>query len=135
MLNSEIAQNSLNLPVGYARDFDAHVYYDAESRGRAERLREAALQEFNAAPVLVGQLVDRKMGPHPTPMFELNFPNRCLGEILQWFMKHRQGLSVLVHQVTGDDPWDHSEGALWLGRQLELDSSKLDPSPSHSAND
>jgi aromatic ring-cleaving dioxygenase len=33
---------------------------------------------------------------------------------------------VLVHTSTGDDLYDHSYGALWLGQTLPLNFSKLD---------
>lgn len=33
---------------------------------------------------------------------------------------------IFVHSVTGDDLYDHSYGAVWLGNSLPLDFSKLD---------
>ncbi len=36
-------------------------------------------------------------------------------------------LAVLVHENTGNYIRDHSIGAFWMGKVLELDFSKLDP--------
>jgi aromatic ring-cleaving dioxygenase len=131
MLNSELAVKLANVPDGFVRDFDAHVYYNRQTRSRAVRLNRQALKDLRDLPILVGELVDRCVGPHPCPMFEICFPRRSLSRMLLWLMEHRAGLTVLVHPVTGDDPRDHSEaaGALWLGTPLRLDTSKLDPSP------
>jgi DOPA 4,5-dioxygenase len=123
MLNSEIARL---LPPGFARDFDAHFYYGPEDRSVAERVRARAARELRSMPVFVGELRDATVGPHPKAMFEINFPRRFLGEALLWIMDHRQGLTVLVHRVTGDDARDHSQGAIWFGSPLLLDASKFD---------
>jgi aromatic ring-cleaving dioxygenase len=114
------------------RHFDGHVYFTADSREQAAWLREKLLESLRGKVSYVGPLIDRKVGPHPLPMFEIHFAPDFLAEILLWLMAERSGLTVLIHQVTGDDPRDHDQGALWLGQSLVLDNSKLDPSPSHS---
>jgi len=129
MQKSFIAQNSETFPENFRREFDAHVYYTADTRAKAVQLREEAVREFHGRPVFVGHLIDRLVGPHPLPMFEIDFAKADLGEILPWLMHHRAGLSVLVHEVTGDDPKDHTQGAAWLGERVELDMSQLEPSP------
>ena len=130
MLNSEVQVNKALFPKGFRRDFDAHVYYDANSRQLAEAFRNQALTHFQGQPVFVGALIDKNVGPHPTPMFEINFPIERFGDVVFWLLQNRNGLTTLVHQVTGDDPKDHSQGAIWMGTPLKLDESKLDPSPS-----
>ena len=109
------------------QSYDAHVYYPLNSRALAEAMRAQAVAELQG--VRVSSLVDRNVGPHPMPMFQLQFLPERLAEIIPWLMKNRRDLAVLVHEVTGDDPRDHTKGALWMGRVLELDMSKLDPSP------
>jgi len=107
------------------RSYDAHIYYPLNSRILAEELRSRALSELQ--DVRVGVLRDRNVGPHPMPMFEIKFSPAKLAEMIEWLMANRGDFAVLVHQVTGDDPLDHTKGALWMGRVLELDMSKLDP--------
>jgi aromatic ring-cleaving dioxygenase len=129
MLNSEIETNSQTFPKNFQRDYDAHVYYTSESRDEALAFREKVLIDYKDQPVWVSRMVDRNVGPHPEPMFEINFPKELFPTMLYWLMHERKNLNILVHEVTGDDPKDHFEGALWLGKSLILDKSKLDDSP------
>ncbi len=129
MLNSEIIARSKDFPPGFSRDYDAHVYYAPAQRALAAKLRQEALQAFVGLPVLIGELVDEKVGPHPLPMFEINFPKAHAGSLVSWLEARRGELVVLVHEVTGFDHRDHSTGALWLGAAFDLDTTKLDPDP------
>lgn len=129
MLNNEIQQIASTFPPGFRRDFDAHIYYAPVSRYEAVVLRGRVLDELGQFPIFVSPLVDKKVGPHPTPMFEICFSTDLMEKIRTWLIRNRGRLTVLVHAVTGDDPKDHSEGAQWLGDPVELDFSKLDSSP------
>ena len=40
--------------------------------------------------------------------------------IVPWLMLNREGLSVLVHPMSGDAYLDHARFALWLGTPVEL---------------
>ena len=111
------------------REFDAHVYYSEATRKLAEDLRARLLMEFSPEEMRIGPLINRPIGPHPLPMFELNFRREYAERIRRWLANHRGVLTVLVHEVTGDDPRDHTVGATWLGSPLELDFSQLDPPP------
>jgi DOPA 4,5-dioxygenase len=127
MLNSEMARRLRNPPPGFHRDYDAHIYYTVETRATAEALQERVASELAGAPILIGELIDRGVGPHPLPMFELNFPKAEFERMLLWLIRNRGPLTVLVHEVTGHDLRDHSQGAIWLGPPVPLDESQLDP--------
>jgi aromatic ring-cleaving dioxygenase len=129
MLNNEMDQLTPSFPPGFQRDFDAHIYYHPEDREVARMLRERAQRELRAFPIFVSPLVDEKVGPHPTPMFEICFSTELIEKIRTWLILNRGDLPVLIHTVTGNDPRDHSIGAQWLGEPVELDFSKLDPAP------
>lgn len=105
--------------------FDAHIYFTPETRAVAEALREKALQDLAGKTIGIYRLVDRNVGPHTRPMFEIQFKPERLGEMLLWLMENRNGLAVLVHRVTGHDFPDHYEGALWMGEMLPLNDSGL----------
>lgn len=111
------------------REYDAHIYYSLDQRASAESIRNQLIKRFSPTLVQVGRLWDRPVGPHPLPMFEVNFLKIHLQELITWLQAHRGDHTVLVHEVTGNDPRDHSEGALWLGPPVALDISKLDPAP------
>ncbi len=98
--------------------YHAHIYYDPETRPIAERLREAIGSAF---AVRLGRWHDRPVGPHPTSMYQVAFEVAELPRLLPWLMLNRDGLSVLVHPMTGDGYLDHARYPLWLGRPLPLD--------------
>ncbi len=117
------------MPTRQIHGFDAHIYFTPESRDRAQALRDKAFAELKTIPMRIGPLIDKKVGPHPLPMFQIQFSPGSLSEMILWLMANRNGLTVLVHQITGDDLRDHYDGALWMGEILELDDTQLDPSP------
>ena len=97
--------------------YHAHIYYDAETRPIAERLREAIGNRF---AVELGRWRDEPVGPHPVPMYQAAFPAAEFPRIVPWLMLNRGGLSVLVHPQTDDAYDDHTIHALWLGAPLPL---------------
>jgi aromatic ring-cleaving dioxygenase len=106
--------------------YHAHIYFTAESRPEAEALL-ARIAGAGFRLQYLGRLIDRPIGPHPLPMFEIDFGVAEEPAVLAFLQQHRGSLSVLVHEVTGKDLRDHTEGARWLGKKLELDFSALDP--------
>ena len=106
-------------PVSAIKDFHAHIYYqpggteDAAARLRArvaEAFPRAVLGRWHAVPV----------GPHTQAMFQIAFPVDLFAELAPWLMLNRDGLSILLHPETGDDPADHTVHAAWLGDKLAL---------------
>ena len=53
----------MTLSINLIKDYHAHVYYDVDSRPRAEALRAAMEAEFDQAEF--GRWHDRPVGPHP----------------------------------------------------------------------
>lgn len=112
--------NSQLLPEGFPRQFDAHIYFDESSREFATQLHAKSIEVFKGQQVFTGQLIPVPIGPHPLPMFEINFPKELFSEVVLWLMKERGSLSILVHELTGDDLYDHTQAALWLGPAVDL---------------
>jgi DOPA 4,5-dioxygenase len=109
--------------------YHAHIYYVAATRGLAEALHarlclRKASGELSQL-LFVGQLRDRKVGPHPIPQFEIHFTKDALPAILPLIEK--SGLGALVHPLTDDDLADHTSLAHWIGAPIELDLTVLDP--------
>ncbi|MEG4916281.1 DOPA 4,5-dioxygenase family protein [Microcoleus sp. B7-D4] len=101
--------------------FHAHIYFDADSRDAAERVREG-LAQFE---VQLGRWHDKPIGPHPQAMYQVAFLPSQFGKVVPWLMLHREGLDILVHPETGDDVADHTLHSLWLGEKLELNVEVL----------
>lgn len=102
--------------------YHAHVYYDAETRETAAKLREELAARF---PVTLGRWHDRPVGPHSAAMYQVAFAPTDAGRIIPWLMLNHGPLSVFIHPLTGDDRADHDEHALWLGDRLPLDFDAL----------
>ena len=101
--------------------YHAHVYYDAETRPRAERLRETIAATLG---IEVRDLSDEPRGPHPEPQFRFTFTTAQFQDVVPWLMLNREGLDVLVHPLTDNSYDDHSRYAVWLGSPVPL---KLNP--------
>jgi DOPA 4,5-dioxygenase len=102
---------------GGIQGYHAHIYYDAETRPIADRLREAIGNRFD---VVLGRWREEPVGPHPMPMYQAAFATAEFPRIVPWLMLNRGGLSVLVHPETDDAYDDHTIHALWLGAPLPL---------------
>ncbi len=117
--------NSKLIPIGFPREFDAHIYFEANELEKATQLRDKMKEHFRDETFFVGDVIPVPIGPHPMPMFEANFPQDIFTEVVLWLMKERGDLNVLVHPLSGDDYYDHTQGAMWLGHAVKLDYSKF----------
>ena len=112
-----------------AAPFHAHIYFTAEQRTMAEALREAFLLQMgsgSAFPLLfVGEMMDRAVGPHSLPQFEIHFLERSIEGVVT--LIEASGLRALVHPLTDDDIADHTISARWIGAPVDLDLTVLDP--------
>jgi DOPA 4,5-dioxygenase len=109
--------------------YHAHVYYLPATRAAAEAFnrRLGAMKDSQeiAELLYVGQLRDRKVGPHPIPQFEIHFTEDALPAIVS--LIEASGLTALVHPLTDDDLADHTSLARWIGKPVALDLTTLDP--------
>ena len=104
-------------------EFHAHVYFTEETQSHAEELYSQIAIEF--PDVNRGKFHLRPVGPHPSWMFTMSFDDIIFQNIALWLMKNLNGLSSLVHPVSGDDLKDHTQHAIWFGKQLDLCLDKL----------
>jgi len=111
-----------------AAPYHAHIYYSDEEWPAAEALRS----NFAAARpevLFVGRMMDRGVGPHPIPQYEVHFHEPSRSAVIEAI--EASGLRALVHPLTDDDLADHTTHAHWIGEPLELDVTTLDP-PGHN---
>ena len=100
--------------------YHAHVYWQNESEHkRALRIREY-LADLGCE---LGRMIDQPIGPHPLPSYQASFDDRVLEQVQATIAS--SGLIALVHEETGDDMRDHTQGAIWIGQTLELDLAWL----------
>src|SRR6476469_1937429 len=103
--------------------YHAHIYYSGEEASAATRLRD----KFAATPgiLFVGRMMDRGVGPHPIPQFEIHFHEPARDGVIATIQA--SGLRALVHPLTDEDLADHTDLGHWIGEPLELDVTTLDP--------
>jgi len=107
------------------RGFHAHVYFrNPRERDIALALREEMARAHPDARL--GRVHDRAIVVHTAPMYQVSFPPEAFGRIVPWLMLHREGLSILVHALTGDVVAEHRDWPLWLGEPLPLAIDRLE---------
>ena len=104
------------------QSYHAHVYYDAETKETAARLRAGVEARFD---ITMGRWHDRPVGPHPCWSYQILFEPALFGELVPWLALNRDGLTVFVHPNTGEALPDHAEHAMWLGESPELNLDAL----------
>jgi len=107
-------------PKNKHKAYHAHVYFDAASLAFASQLCEEAGAIHG---LKVGRIHQRPIGPHTRWSCQIIFTQDDFDVFVPWLDQHRQGLTVFVHGLTGNDLKDHTEYAYWLGDQVELDLS------------
>lgn len=104
-------------------EFHAHVYFTEDTQQHAIDLYNRLEKTLPA--VKRGTFHVRNVGPHPSWMFTMSFDENSFQKVVLWLMTHLDGLSALVHPLSGDDLRDHTQYAMWFGKQLELYLDKL----------
>ena len=105
------------------QSYHAHVYYDADSKETAARLRAEVEARFDE--ITMGRWHDKPVGPHPCWSYQIAFEPALFGALVPWLALNRAGLDVLVHPNTDQSLPDHAERAMWLGQSHQLDLSVL----------
>ena len=108
--------------------YHAHIYYAPDQRAAAEALRETFVRRIGCEQteiLFVGQMMDRGVGPHPIPQYEVHFLEDALDDVVAQISA--SGLRALVHPLTDDDLADHTTLAHWIGEPVPLDLAVLDP--------
>lgn len=107
------------------KSFHAHIYYDKDTKNIATFVRQSLKHAFISNVVRLGKMHDKPIGPHTKPMFQVAFSGTILRKLINQLMYTHSTLSVLIHPETGNDKDDHTEYAMWLGKPVELDLTKL----------
>ncbi|MBC7387451.1 MAG: hypothetical protein H7301_14975 [Cryobacterium sp.] len=98
--------------------FHAHIYF-SENHLPSARLWEKKAKAASLFTFV--QLQKTAIGPHRSGMIETHFNEENHESVLKWLNLNREHFSVFIHQDTGDDHRDHTQGIQWLGPEMELD--------------
>lgn len=102
--------------------FHAHIYFEESQVDAATELASGASETFE---IRMGRVHRGPVGPHPIGSIQLIAPEAIFTDLVVWLMARRNGLTVFIHPLTGDDLYDHTAGAMWLGESCELNLSAL----------
>lgn len=109
-------------------NYHAHIYFnDPISKEKALGLRNR-LAQIGAH---LGSIHNTKIGPHPWPMYQINYDDAIKNDVESYLDLNGSGLSILLHTETGNIVQDHTEAARWLGPRLELDIEWLQAYQEH----
>ena len=104
-------------PVNNYENYHAHVYFEQDTLCFAADLCQTAGDLF---ALEVGRVHQKNVGPHPKWSCQLKFSSNEFEQFITWLENNRNGLSVLIHALTGDNLKDHTLHAYWLGDELPL---------------
>lgn len=96
-------------------NYHAHIYFESHQERQVKDLFISGRTFFGN-----GYAHFKPVGPHHLPMLEFHFHGHQRDSALTWLDAHRGGLSVLIHQDTGDDLRDHTHDTLWLGPEWPI---------------
>ena len=108
--------------ISLIKGYHVHVYYDKTTFDRAKILCEEAGKQFK---VTVGRMHQKLVGPHPCWSCQLAFDRSEYAVLLSWLALNRQGLTILIHPLTGNDLKDHTDYASWMGQPQALNLDAL----------
>ncbi len=106
--------------ISLIKGYHAHVYFDEPTVEQAQSLCEEAGKRFN---VTVGRMHHKPIGPHPSWSCQLAFDRSNHTTLLTWLALNRNGLTILIHPLTGNDFLDHTDYASWMGKPQKLNLS------------
>ena len=108
--------------ISLIQGYHAHVYFDDLTFEQAKALCEEAGQRFQ---VTVGRFHRKPVGPHPSWSCQLAFNHSQYADLLSWLALNRNGLTILIHTLTGNDLKDHTDYASWMGEAQALNLNAL----------
>ena len=96
--------------------FHAHIYWESQKqRNLAISLRD----KLRGLGCPLGQVIDKPIGPHPLPMYQVNYSTKNATEVEEFLSN--KGLTILLHYDTGNHIEDHTKRVRWIGKELDLD--------------
>ena len=111
-------------PKAWPKPFDqfhAHIYFNPKSQVKAEafhqKMQQSQLQDGTSP------LRFELRGPHPHWMFTVTFTSENFMAMIEFMQKHRDGLSILIHPLSGNELLDHTDYAMFLGQKENLNLS------------
>lgn len=105
-------------------NYHAHVFFDLAEEPQIQQLR-IKLCERLSPEIFMGRLLLKAVGPLPKPMFQMEFEQYFLDEVILQLTDLFSDFPVLIHPLIEDEYLAHTEHARWFGERLTLNLSGL----------
>ena len=105
-------------------NYHAHVFFDLAEEPQIQQLR-IKLCERLSPEIFMGRLLLKAVGPLPKPMFQMEFEQPFLAEVILQLTDLFSDFPVLIHPLIEDEYLAHTEHAKWLGGSLVLHLDQL----------
>ena len=99
------------------QEYHFHIYFGPTSLSAAQEIVEK-LQEFDYLDI--GRVWNKPVGPHPIGSCQVTVKAAYFQKMCEWFLEHRNNLSIFIHAVTGDDLLDHTDYVMWIGDSYKI---------------
>ncbi|MEK9918917.1 MAG: DOPA 4,5-dioxygenase family protein [Pelagibacteraceae bacterium] len=97
-------------------NYHAHVYWNNDQE---KALAVSLRNHLKSLGCPLGRVIDVPIGPHPLPMFQVMYDSHNQ-KVVEDYLK-KTNLSILLHEDIGEDHVrDHTKGARWIGKPLDL---------------
>lgn len=107
-----------------------HIYFDNE---HLETLRSMLNKLSKSEDLKIGRVFTEPIGPHPMGSCQITVPSHQFETTLQWFLTYREGLTIFIHPLSGNDLLDHTDHVIWLGEPRKLNTGIFKESAKRSS--
>lgn len=102
---------------------DIRIKVDKFTPLYSEKIRELSTNVLAGCRINFLNLGPR--GPHSIGSFETCCNTSAINPAQSFFMQNHGNLSVLLHPLTRYEVLDHTDRAMWMGKEIPLDVSTL----------
>ena len=99
------------------KTYHFHIYFEELGSPALDKMTAKLKQKSGIA---IGRVHNRPIGPHPIGSCQISVPKEMFEEILQFFLRERDGLTIFIHPLSGDDYVDHTDHVIWIGDPYPL---------------
>lgn len=99
------------------KKYHFHIYFEPLELDKVQDLIERLKELEN---ISIGRVWNKPVGPHPVGSCQITVLPEKMHEVFTCFLEYRNGLSIFVHPVSGDDWIDHTKYVMWIGDSYRL---------------
>lgn len=98
-------------------NYHFHIFFSENQLDKVNRIvQELSKLDF----ISIGRIWNKPIGPHPVGSCQITVSREYFFKMAEWFLHYRDGLSIFIHALSGDDYKDHTDYVLWIGQSYEV---------------